>query len=88
MMEVEPLTAEKAERVWPGRSEPLGATWTGNGVNFALFSEHAEKVELCLFAAPRDAQPVRTIVLGQKTRHVWHGFLPGCRPGQLYGYRV
>jgi len=88
MMEVEPLTAEKAERVWPGRSEPLGATWTGNGVNFALFSENAEKVELCLFAAPRDARPVRTIVLGQKTRHVWHGFLPGCRPGQLYGYRV
>ncbi len=74
--------------MWPGKSLPLGATWTGQGVNFALFSEHAERVELCLFAGPLDARPARTFLLGQKTRHVWHGFLPDCRPGQLYAYRV
>ncbi|MGH8247471.1 MAG: glycogen debranching protein GlgX, partial [Gammaproteobacteria bacterium] len=74
--------------MWPGKSSPLGATWTGDGVNFALFSEHAERVHLCLFAAPRDAVAARALLLNQKTRHVWHCFLPDCRPGQLYGYRV
>lgn len=62
---------------------PLGATWTGLGVNFALFSAHATKVELCLF----DEQGER-IDLPEFTDEVWHGFLPDARPGTIYGYRV
>jgi isoamylase len=73
-------------RVWPGRPYPLGATWDGGGVNFALFSERATAVELCLFDA---AQSVRDQVrLPEHTDLVWHGYLPDVRPGQLYGYRV
>ncbi len=74
--------------VWPGKSSPPGATWTGQGVNFALFSENAEQVDLCLFAAPEDGRSSHTVLLQQKTRHVWHCFLPECRPGQLYAYRL
>jgi glycogen operon protein len=75
-------------RVWPGRPYPLGATWDGAGVNFALFSEHASKVELCLFDAvdaPRESQ---RIVLPEHTDQVWHAYLPDVLPEQLYGYRV
>jgi len=82
------VSSSEALTVWPGKSAPLGATWTGHGVNFAVFSERAEQVELCLFAAPGDARPRHTFSLTQKTRNVWHGFIPHCRPGQLYGYRV
>jgi len=74
-------------RVWPGQPYPLGATWDGKGVNFALFSAHAERVELCLF----DAAGVREIDrarLPEYTDEVWHGYLPDARPGTLYGYRV
>jgi glycogen operon protein len=74
-----------APRVWPGSPYPLGATWDGKGVNFALFSAHAEKVELCLF--DRSGQESR-IELPEYTDEVWHGYLPESRPGQLYGYRV
>ncbi len=74
-------------KVWPGKPFPLGATWDGDGVNFALFSEHAKKVELCLFD-PRGKREVARIVLPEQTDHVWHGYLPHARPGQLYGYRV
>jgi isoamylase len=74
--------------VRPGKHAPLGAHWTGQGVNFAIFAQNAEKVELCLFARAEDPQPARTVDLGQKTRNVWHCLLPECRPGQLYGYRV
>ncbi|MFC4051919.1 glycogen debranching protein GlgX [Actinomadura syzygii] len=71
--------------VWPGDPYPLGATWDGTGTNFALFSEVARRVELCLFDDS-----------GRETRHdlpevdgfVWHGYLPGVGPGQRYGYRV
>jgi isoamylase len=73
--------------VWPGRPYPLGATWDGEGVNFALFSEHAEKVELCLFD-PGGRRQVRRIVLREQTDQVWHCYLPEARPGLLYGYRV
>jgi isoamylase len=66
---------------------PLGATWTGDGVNFALFSEHAERVELCLFDADGRHQIAR-IDLPEQTHQVWHGFLPEITPGQRYGYRV
>ena len=73
--------------VWPGRAYPRGATWDGEGVNFALFSEHAEKVELCIFddAGRRERQRV---ALPERTDHVWHGYLPEARPGMVYGYRV
>ena len=75
-------------RVWPGRPNPLGATWDGGGVNFALFSEHATKVELCLFNSATDRTEAHTVVLKEQTDRVWHGYLPDVRPGQLYGYRV
>ena len=74
-------------RVWLGQPYPLGATWDGEGVNFALFSEHAEKVELCLFAEG-DEKPFQTVTLPEQTDQVWHCYLPDARPGQRYGYRV
>lgn len=74
-------------RIWPGRPYPLGATWDGKGVNFALFSAHASRVELCLFemvtGTERECIPLR-----EQTDLVWHCYLPGVRPGQLYGYRL
>ncbi len=75
-------------RVWPGKPNPLGATWDGGGVNFALFSEHATKVELCLFSSVTDRTETHTVNLREQTDRVWHGYLPDIRPGQLYGYRV
>ena len=75
-------------RVWPGQPYPLGATWDGMGVNFALFSENATGVELCLYDRPEDATESHKIPLHEPTDHVWHFFLPDVRPGQLYGYRV
>ncbi|MEG3640051.1 glycogen debranching protein GlgX [Magnetococcus sp. PR-3] len=74
-------------RVWPGNPFPLGATWDGRGVNFAIFSEHAERVELCLFG-PDGFRETARIQLLEYTNQVWHGYLPDIRPGQLYGYRV
>jgi isoamylase len=73
--------------VWPGRPYPLGATWDGEGVNFSIFSEHAEKVELCLFDA-KGRRELHRITLPEQTDQVWHGYLPEARPGLLYGYRV
>ena len=75
-------------RIWPGQPYPLGATWDGVGVNFAIFSENATGVELCLFDNPNDATETRKITLREPTDHVWHCYLPDVRPGQLYGYRV
>ena len=77
----------KRANVLPGRPYPLGARWNGAGVNFAIFSEHAEKVELCLFD-PRGRREMERIVLPEYTDSVWHGYLPDARPGLLYGYRV
>jgi len=74
-------------RIWPGQPYPLGATWDGHGVNFALFSAHAEKVELCVFDA-KGVREVARLVLPEYTDEVWHGYLPDARPGLLYGYRV
>jgi glycogen operon protein len=71
--------------VWPGSAFPLGATWDGQGTNFSLFSEHAERVELCLFDGDDDEQ---RIDLTERTAHTWHCFLPGIGPGQRYGFRV
>ena len=75
-------------RVWPGKSYPLGATWDGKGVNFALFSENATKVELCLFDTVDAKAPSECIVMPEYTDQVWHAYLPEALPGQLYGYRV
>jgi isoamylase len=71
---------------WPGRPFPLGATWDGDGTNFALFSEHAERVELCLFDDDDDSET--RVELCERTAFHWHAFLPGVGPGQRYGYRV
>src|SRR6187551_1491103 len=71
--------------VWPGEPYPLGATYDGTGTNFALFSEVAERVELCLIA------PDGTETRGDLTEvdaFVWHGYLPAIMPGQRYGFRV
>jgi glycogen operon protein len=75
-------------RVWPGKAYPLGATWDGNGVNFALFSECATGVELCLFESPQATAEAHRIPLTERRDLVWHCYLPDVRPGQLYGYRV
>jgi isoamylase len=77
-----PITA-----VWPGRPDPRGATWDGEGVNFALFSENAERVELCVFDDAGRRQ-LQRIALSERTDQVWHCYLPEARPGMLYGYRV
>lgn len=74
-------------RVLPGEPFPLGATWDGNGVNFALYSENAESVELCLFDSPTGEGEQRVRVR-EMTHHIWHCYIPGLSPGQLYGYRV
>ena len=71
--------------VRPGEPFPLGATWDGRGTNFAVFSEVAEAVDLCLFD---DAGRERRIRLPEHTAFCWHGYLPGIRPGQRYGFRV
>jgi len=71
--------------VWPGKPFPLGPTWDGNGTNFAIFSENAERVELCLF----DEHDAETRVeLTEREAFNWHCYLPGVGPGQRYGYRV
>jgi isoamylase len=71
--------------VWPGLPFPLGPTWDGNGTNFALFSENAERVELCLFDA--DDQETR-LEMTEREVFNWHCYVPGIGPGQRYGYRV
>jgi isoamylase len=73
--------------VWRGKPYPLGATWDGSGVNFALFSKHAERVELCLFD-PKGRRELERLELRDRTDFIWHCYLPEARPGQLYGYRV
>ena len=77
-----PITA-----VWPGCPDPRGATWDGEGVNFALFSENAERVELCIFDDAGRRQ-LQRIAISERTDQVWHCYLPEARPGMLYGYRV
>ncbi len=75
-------------RIWPGTPYPLGATWDGGGTNFAIFSEHATGVELCLFDSASDSHESQRIPLREQTDQVWHAYLPDVRPGQCYGYRV
>ena len=78
------LTKDLME-IWPGQPYPLGATFNGSGVNFALFSEVAEKVELCLIA---DDGAETRVGLTEVDGHVWHAFIPTIQPGQRYGFRV
>ncbi|MEW5853565.1 MAG: glycogen debranching protein GlgX [Myxococcota bacterium] len=75
-------------RIWPGNPYPLGAFHDGMGVNFAIYSEHATKVELCLFDAVTDRVERERIELPEHTGYVFHGYVPYLKPGQLYGYRV
>lgn len=74
--------------IWPGEPYPLGATWDGNGLNFALFSEHATGIDLCLFDGPDGSNQMACIPLTERTDLVRHGYLPDIRPWQRYGYRV
>jgi glycogen operon protein len=74
-------------RLSSGAPAPLGATWDGRGTNFALFSAHATKVELCLFDG-QGRRELERIVLPERTEDIWHGYLSDVMPGQLYGYRV
>src|SRR5690348_18062446 len=76
-----------ARIVLPGKPYPQGATWDGSGVNFALYSEAATAVELCLFSSKDDRNP-EVVKLPEQTAFVWHGYIPGIQAGQLYGYRV
>jgi isoamylase len=80
--------AKSSLRVWPGSPYPLGATWDGVGVNFAILTEHGTRVELCLFDSIDAEVESLTIPLPEQTDMVWHGYLPDVHPGQLYGYRV
>src|SRR3982750_251453 len=75
-------------RVWPGHPYPLGASWDGQGVNFAIFSETASAIDLCLFAHQDDGTESHVISLRERTDQVFHCYLPDVRPGQFYGYRV
>ena len=74
-------------KILPGRPYPLGANYDGRGTNFALFSRNAEKVELCLFDEKGKTETDR-IELAEYTDDVWHCYIVGIKPGQLYGYRV
>jgi len=77
-----------ARKVLPGTPYPLGPTWDGDGVNFALYSENATEVEVCLFDSLHARHERERLRLREVTAHVWHGYVPGIGPGQLYGYRV
>ena len=77
-----PITAN-----WPGKPYPRGASWDGEGVNFALYSAHAQGVELCLFD-DGSGREIQRITLNERTDEVWHCYLPEARPGMLYGYRL
>ena len=81
------MSSAATYRVEEGRPFPQGATWNGLGVNFALFSANATKVELCIFDDAGGTELAR-IALPEYTNEIWHGFLPEARPGTVYGYRV
>ena len=75
------------DRLSAGSPYPLGATWDGLGTNFAVFSAHAERIDLCLFD-PSGKRQIQTFTLPERTDEVWHGYLPNARAGLLYGYRA
>jgi glycogen operon protein len=82
-----PEVKQQNYQTWPGKPYPLGSTYDGKGINFALFSENATAVYLCLFNKPNEPEHA-CIKLREQTDHVWHIYIPGLKPGQLYGYRV
>ncbi|MFA0963433.1 glycogen debranching protein GlgX [Roseivirga sp. BDSF3-8] len=82
------MTLEGTIEHWPGKPYPLGATYDGEGINFALFSENATAIWLCLFNHTNDEKEYVSIEMTEVTDHVWHVYIPGLSPGQLYGYRV
>ena len=75
-------------KIYPGEPFPLGATWDGEGVNFALYVENATGIELCLFNSSQPDMETHRIKVRERTNHVWHVYIPNTEPGQLYGYRV
>jgi len=75
-------------RIWPGKSYPLGATWDGQGTNFAVFSEHAEKIELLLFSSDAAGEPEAVIPLEHRDSYIWHVYLPDVIPPKCYLYRA
>lgn len=81
-------TTLKSLDVYPGVPFPLGASWDGKGVNFALYAENATGIDLCLFEQTDPAHEALNIRVKERTNHVWHVYIPGLQPGQLYGYRV
>lgn len=78
----------KTTDIRTGRPEPLGASWDGSGVNFAIFSENADGIDLCLFAKGVPDTETARIPLTAKTGQIWHAYIPGLKPGQLYGYKA
>ena len=82
-----PRYQEIGVKIGPGQPYPLGSTWNGEGTNFAIYSEHAERVWLCLFDSPRGRHE-GGFLLPEVTAHVHHGYFPEVKPGQLYGYRM
>jgi glycogen operon protein len=85
----EPELVKKVKaKVYPGSPYPLGATWDGKGVNFALYAENATGVELCLFNDPKDETEAARIPIIERSAQIWHVYIPDAKPGQLYGYRV
>jgi isoamylase len=74
--------------VWPGVPNPLGASFDGEGVNFAVYSRDATSIEVCLFAPDEPSREIERFALAEQTNQVWHGYRPGLRPGALYGLRV
>lgn len=74
--------------VYPGKPYPLGATWDGQGVNFALYADNATGVDLCFFNSTEDETETAKFKLVERSHHVWHAYIDGAKPGQLYGYRV
>jgi glycogen operon protein len=81
------MTEPRTTPIREGLPHPRGATWDGKGTNFALFSAHATKVEVCVFDEDGERELER-IELPEYTNQIWHGYLPDVRPGTVYGYRV
>src|SRR5689334_4558904 len=75
-------------KTFPGKHYPLGAYWDGLGVNFALYTEYAESVELCFYDQQDDSRETMRIRINDRSHQVWHVYVSGVLPGQLYGYRV
>ncbi|OQP61968.1 glycogen debranching enzyme [Niastella vici] len=82
------VTGWSISGIYPGKAFPLGATYDGKGVNFSIYSENAEEVELCLFENLDSEIEVLSVKLKEREHHVWHVYIDGMKPGQLYGYRV